>query len=42
MEVPDMDALQRFMETEEAAGAMQHDGVRPDTVLFLDEASGQM
>jgi hypothetical protein len=37
LEVPDMDALQEFMQTEAAAGAMKHDGVRPETLLFLAE-----
>jgi hypothetical protein len=42
LEVPDMDALQRFLQTNEAAEAMRSDGVRPDTLVMLEEASGQM
>jgi hypothetical protein len=42
LEVPDMEALQRFMQADEAAEAMKFDGVRPDTLLFLEEASGQL
>ena len=37
MEVPDMSVLQEILETEGAAAAMQHDGVRPETLLILDE-----
>ena len=36
-EVPDLDAFQRIMETPEAAEAMKFDGVRPDTILILEE-----
>jgi hypothetical protein len=42
LEVPDMEALQRFVQSEEAAEAMRFDGVRPGTLLFLEEASGQL
>lgn len=38
LEVPDMSALQELLETDEAAAAMQHDGVRPETLLLLEEA----
>ncbi len=37
LEVPDMAALQEMLETEEAAAAMQHDGVRPETLVMLEE-----
>ncbi len=37
LEVPDMSALQELLETEEAAAAMQHDGVRPETLSILEE-----
>lgn len=37
-EIPDFEAYQAFMETDEAAEAMKHDGVRPETVLVLREA----
>lgn len=37
VETPDMEALEAAMETEEAAAAMKHDGVRPDTItMFLE------
>ena len=36
-EIPDMDALQAYLQTPAAAEAMQHDGVRPETILFLEE-----
>jgi hypothetical protein len=38
VEVPDMDAFQEMMKSETAAEAMKHDGVRPETLLFLVEA----
>jgi hypothetical protein len=38
MDVPDMDALMAAMETEAAADAMAHDGVRPETLVILVEA----
>lgn len=36
-EIPDMAAFQEFMQTDAAAGAMKHDGVRPATLLILAE-----
>lgn len=39
MDVPDVDALVAMMGTEEAAAAMQHDGVHPETVVLLVESS---
>ena len=42
VEIPDMDAFQRFMQSGEAAEAMRFDGVRPDTVVLLEEASGHL
>jgi hypothetical protein len=38
LDVPDMDALMAAMETEAAADAMAHDGVRPETLVILVEA----
>lgn len=38
VEIPDVAAWQEFMQTEEAARAMKHDGVRPETILMLSEA----
>ena len=37
MDVADMDALTAFMETQEAADAMIHDGVLPETLVILVE-----
>jgi len=37
MEVPDMEALQQALQTPEAGEAMQHDGVRPETLVVLTE-----
>jgi len=42
VEVPDMEAFQQFMQSGEAAEAMRSDGVRPDTLVFLEEASGHL
>jgi hypothetical protein len=38
-EIPDMEAFQEFMQTDAAAEAMKHDGVRPETLLVLAESS---
>lgn len=37
MEIPDMDAVMSFMETQEAADAMAFDGVLPETLVLLVE-----
>lgn len=37
IETPDMETLQASLETEEAAAAMQHDGVRPETLQMFVE-----
>ncbi len=42
VEVPDMEAFQQVMQSDEAAEAMRFDGVRPDTLVFLEEASGHI
>jgi hypothetical protein len=36
-EVPDMETFQKSMQSPEAAEAMKHDGVRPETILVLVE-----
>ena len=36
-EIPDMGAFQEFMQSDAAADAMKHDGVRPETLLVLSE-----
>jgi hypothetical protein len=38
MDVPDMDAVMKVMQTQDAADAMEHDTVRPDTLVILVEA----
>ncbi len=38
MDVADMDALMSAMQTQEAADAMQNDGVRPETLVILVES----
>jgi hypothetical protein len=38
MDVADMDALMDAMQSEEAAEAMAHDGVLPETLVILVEA----
>jgi hypothetical protein len=37
-DAPDLDALLAALRSEEAAAAMQHDGVRPDTLVMLVES----
>ena len=37
-EVPDMAAWEAALQTAEAAAAMQHDGVHPETIVTLVEA----
>ena len=42
LEVPDMEAFQKAMQSEEAAEAMRSDGVRPETLVILDEAADHL
>lgn len=37
-EIPDIDAFNEFMQSEPAADAMRHDGVRGETLIVLGEA----
>ena len=37
-EIPDMEAFQKFMQSEAAAEAMKSDGVRPETMVILVES----
>ena len=37
-EIPDMAAFQELMQSEAGAAAMEHDGVRPETLVILTEA----
>ena len=38
LEVPDMEAFEAAMQSPEAAEAMEHDGVRPETLVILTES----
>jgi hypothetical protein len=38
MDVADMDAVMNAMQTPEAAAAMEHDGVLPETLVILIES----
>lgn len=42
LEVPGIQAFQQAMQSDEAAEAMRFDGVRPETLLVLEEASGHI
>jgi hypothetical protein len=37
VETPDMETWQNALQTDEAAEAMKHDGVRPETLVVLSE-----
>jgi len=37
MDISDMDAVMSFMQGQEAADAMSHDGVQPETLVMLVE-----
>lgn len=39
LDIPDFEALQRYLQTDEAAEAMKHDGVRAQTMVILEQAS---
>ena len=36
--VPDLETFEQGLQTDEAAEAMKHDGVRPETIVSLVEA----
>lgn len=38
LDVPDLDALNDALQTEEAAATMKQDGVRPETLVLLVES----
>jgi hypothetical protein len=38
MDIPDLDAVMAAMQTPEAAAAMEHDGVLPETLVILVES----
>lgn len=37
-EIPDLEAFNAFMQTDAAAEAMRHDGVRAETLVVLEES----
>ena len=39
VEIPDLEVFDKVMQSQEAADAMKHDGVRPETMLMLVERS---
>ena len=39
LEIPDMEAFQEVLQSQEAADAMKFDGVRPETIVILEKAS---
>jgi hypothetical protein len=38
LDIPDMDAVMATMQTPDAAAAMEHDGVLPETLVILVES----
>ena len=42
LNVPDMEAFQKVMQSEEGADAMRFDGVRAETLLILEQASDHL
>jgi hypothetical protein len=38
LEIPDLSVVSKILADDETPAAMQHDGVRPDTLLVLEEA----
>ena len=38
-EIPDLEVFDKVMQSQEAADAMKHDGVRPETMVMLVERS---
>jgi hypothetical protein len=41
LEVSDPALLQKILDDEDMPAAMQHDGVRPETLIFLEEAGSE-
>ena len=42
LEIPDMAAFQELLQSEAGADAMKFDGVRPETMLIFEKASGHL
>jgi hypothetical protein len=39
LDVPDMEAFQKLLQSKAGADAMKFDGVRPETIVILEKAS---
>jgi len=42
LEIPDMAAFQELLQSEAGADAMKFDGVRPETMVIFEKASGHL
>jgi hypothetical protein len=42
LEIPDMEAFQQRLQSEVGADAMKFDGVRPETIVIFEKASGHV
>jgi len=42
LEIPDMEAFQQRLQSETGADAMKFDGVRPETIVIFEKASGHV
>jgi hypothetical protein len=42
VEIPDMEAFQELLQSQAGADAMKFDGVRPETVVIFEKASGHV
>jgi len=42
LEIPDMEAFQELLQSEDGADAMKFDGVRPQTMVIFEKASGHL
>jgi hypothetical protein len=42
LEIPDMEAFQKLLQSQNGADAMKFDGVRPETIVIFEEASGHV
>ena len=42
LEIPDMEAFQELLQSEAGADAMKFDGVRPETMVIFERASGHL
>ena len=39
LEIPDMEAFQELLQSQDGADAMKFDGVRPETIVIFEKAS---